>query len=116
MSFSSSTTRVSRGRVTWHLIPNVDKQLEVYCRVDGLLRQIAIIPSAASNIVSRLRSGEQRLTDRTDLPQEGRIRNATESVEMRVSTFPTVHGEKAVVRLFAGSQRYLDEQRPRLSF
>lgn len=91
-----------------HLIPNVDKQLEVYCRVDGLLRQIAIIPSAASNIVSRLKVLAELLTYRTDLPQEGRIRNATESVEMRVSTFPTVHGEKAVVRLFAGSQRYLE--------
>lgn len=91
-----------------HLIPNAHKQLEVYCRVDGLLRQIAIIPSAASNIVSRLKVLAELLTYRTDLPQEGRIRNATESVEMRVSTFPTVHGEKAVVRLFAGAQRYLE--------
>ena len=91
-----------------HLIPNAHKQLEVYCRVDGLLRQIAIIPSAASNIVSRLKVLAELLTYRTDLPQEGRIRNATESVEMRVSTFPTVHGEKAVVRLFAAAQRYLD--------
>lgn len=91
-----------------HLIPTAHKQLEVYCRVDGLLRQIAVIPSAASNIVSRLKVLAELLTYRTDLPQEGRIRNATDSVEMRVSTFPTVHGEKAVVRLFAGSQRFLE--------
>ncbi len=46
------------------------------------------------------------LTYRTDIPQEGRIRSAPGDVEMRVSTFPTLHGEKAVVRLFAASGRY----------
>lgn len=91
-----------------HLIPNGQKQLEVYCRIDGLLQRIATIPSAASNIVSRLKVLAELLTYRTDLPQEGRIRGATDGVEMRVSTFPTVHGEKAVVRLFAGSQKYLE--------
>jgi type II secretory ATPase GspE/PulE/Tfp pilus assembly ATPase PilB-like protein len=44
---------------------------------------------------------------RTDVPQEGRIRGAPGEVEMRLSTFPTLHGEKAVVRLFAGSGRFL---------
>ena len=35
-----------------------------------------------------------------------RIRGVDESGEMRVSTFPTVWGEKAVVRLFAGSAQF----------
>src|SRR5262249_39151342 len=41
---------------------------------------------------------------------EGRIRDALarHGVDMRVSTFPTVHGEKAVVRLFDPSGRTLD--------
>jgi general secretion pathway protein E len=91
-----------------HLIPNGQKQLEVFCRIDGLLQRIASIPSAASNIVSRLKVLAELLTYRTDVPQEGRIRGTTDGVEMRVSTFPTVHGEKAVVRLFAGSQQYLE--------
>ena len=37
------------------------------------------------------------LTYRTDVPQEGRIRTgpaANDGVEMRVSTFPTLHGER----------------------
>ena len=47
------------------------------------------------------------LTYRTDVPQEGRIRAAPGTIEMRLSTFPTLFGEKAVVRLFAGAGRYL---------
>ena len=90
-----------------HLVPNAKKQLDVLCRIDGLLQRVTCIESAASNIVSRLKVLAELLTYRTDLPQEGRIRNAADGVEMRVSTFPTVHGEKAVVRLFVGSGRFL---------
>ena len=94
-----------------HLVPNSKHQLDVLCRIDGLLQPVACIESAASNIVSRLKVLADLLTYRTDLPQEGRIRHsgsgADSQVEMRVSTFPTVHGEKAVVRLFVGSGKFL---------
>jgi len=42
------------------------------------------------------------LTYQTDMPQEGRIdkEKVGASSDLRVSTFPTVHGEKAVIRLF----------------
>ena len=98
-----------------HLVPNDKRQLEVLCRIDGLLQPVACIESAASNIVSRLKVLAELLTYRTDLPQEGRIRftgdraetQSQSRVEMRVSTFPTVHGEKAVVRLFVGSGQFL---------
>jgi general secretion pathway protein E len=44
------------------------------------------------------------------VPQEGSIREAAggHGVEMRVSTFPTIHGEKVVVRLFDPTGRLLD--------
>ena len=58
-------------------------------------------------MVARLKVLAELLTYRTDVPQEGRIRGAPGEVEMRLSTFPTLHGEKAVVRLFAGSGRFL---------
>ncbi len=45
------------------------------------------------------------LTYRNDVPQEGRIRNDPGNVETRVSTFPTLHGERAVVRNFPSSGR-----------
>jgi type II secretory ATPase GspE/PulE/Tfp pilus assembly ATPase PilB-like protein len=48
------------------------------------------------------------LTYRNDLPQEGRIRTDEADVEVRVSTFPTLHGERAVVRLFSNKLRFRD--------
>jgi type II secretory ATPase GspE/PulE/Tfp pilus assembly ATPase PilB-like protein len=46
------------------------------------------------------------MTYKSDIPQEGRITGSSPDVEMRLSTFPTVHGEKAVIRLFIGSGKY----------
>src|SRR5262249_58571345 len=60
----------------------------------------------APNVVARLKVLPDLLTYRKDVPQEGRIRGVPGDVEMRVSTFPTLYGEKAVVRLFAGSGQY----------
>src|SRR5262249_14756768 len=54
-----------------------------------------------SDVVARLKVLADLLTYRTDVPQEGRVRGDQLAGEIRVSTFPTLHGEKAVVRLFA---------------
>jgi general secretion pathway protein E len=76
--------------------------LELRLRIDGVLQPLGDFPAGvAANIVARLKVLADLLTYRTDVPQEGRIRSAA-PVEMRVSTFPTLYGEKAVVRLFAG--------------
>lgn len=90
-----------------HFIPNANQRLDVLCRVDGLLQSVAVVELMPQNIVSRLKVLAELLTYRTDIPQEGRIRQGAGQIEMRVSTFPTVHGEKAVVRLFIGSGTYL---------
>ena len=88
-----------------HLHPGADG-LEVRWRIDGMLQPVAVLPSRlAANVAARLKVLAELLTYRTDVPQEGRIRGAPGEVEMRLSTFPTLHGEKAVVRLFAGSGR-----------
>jgi len=90
-----------------HLHPGADG-LEIRWRIDGVLQPVAVLPSRlAANVVARLKVLAELLTYRTDVPQEGRIRGAPGEVEMRLSTFPTLHGEKAVVRLFAGSSRFL---------
>jgi general secretion pathway protein E len=86
---------------------------EVRWRIDGVLQLVGEFPrGSAADIVSRLKVLAGLLTYRTDVPQEGRIRGAGDvtSVEMRVSTFPTLHGERAVVRLFAGASQYLYPQ------
>ena len=89
-----------------HLQPTPDG-LEMRWRVDGVLHATGLLPPAiSSNVVARLKVLAELLTYRTDVPQEGRIRGATGEGEVRVSTFPTIHGEKAVIRLFAGSGRF----------
>lgn len=78
--------------------------LELRLRIDGVLQPLGEFPAGvAANIVARLKLLADLLTYRTDVPQEGRIRSAAR-VEMRVSSFPTLYGEKAVVRLFAGGR------------
>ena len=82
--------------------------LELRFRIDGVLQAIAQLPAKGSpNIVARLKVLADLLTYRTDVPQEGRIRGTPGEVEMRVSTFPTLFGEKAVVRMFAEPGRFL---------
>ena len=88
-----------------HLLPTADG-LDVRWRVDGVLEPLAVLPGRlAPNVVARLKVLAGLLTYRTDMPQEGRIRE-TAGTEVRVSTFPTLHGEKAVVRLFADRSQY----------
>lgn len=94
-----------------HLQPTRDG-VELRWRIDGVLQLVGRWPkSIAPNLVSRLKVLADLLTYRTEVPQEGRIQDAPSGVEMRLSTFPTLYGEKAVVRIFAGSeslQRFSD--------
>jgi type II secretory ATPase GspE/PulE/Tfp pilus assembly ATPase PilB-like protein len=99
-----ATARAARASDI-HLIPAPDG-LEMAWRVDGVLQPVARFSLAESpRIISRLKVLADLLTYRTQTPQEGRIRVAGAS-ETRVSTFPTLHGEKVVVRLFAGTEQY----------
>ncbi|MCA9054384.1 MAG: Flp pilus assembly complex ATPase component TadA, partial [Planctomycetaceae bacterium] len=94
------------GASDLHLVPGPD-QLDLYWRLDGVLKNIDQLPHAiAPNIVARLKVLAELLTYRVEVPQEGRIRTGNARVEMRVSTFPTLYGEKVVIRLFVGSGRY----------
>jgi type II secretory ATPase GspE/PulE/Tfp pilus assembly ATPase PilB-like protein len=87
------------------------RSLEVRYRTDGVLQHVATLRrELAGNVVARLKVLADLLTYRLDIPQEGRLREALGQfgVDMRVSTFPTIHGEKAAVRLFDASGRTLD--------
>ncbi len=90
-----------------HVQPTGDG-IEVCWRLDGVLQRVGQFPSGEStDVVTRLKVLAELLTYRNDVPQEGRIRRGPSNVEMRVSTFPTLHGERAVVRLFAADKRFL---------
>jgi len=88
-----------------HLVPT-ETGLEVSWRVDGVLQHVGQLPRrVAGNVVARLKVLAELLTYRTDVPQEGRIRSGDTTLDMRVSTFPTLFGEKTVVRLLRTSDR-----------
>jgi len=100
-----------------HLHPSA-AGLEIRWRIDGVLQPVGTFPPGeAADVVSRLKVLAGLLTYRTDVPQEGRlgegkgqetgVRSQEKLVEMRVSTFPTLYGERAVVRIFAAEGRYL---------
>ena len=92
-----------------HIEP-YENRLGVRFRVDGILREVletrrALAPLVVSRIkvMSKLDIAEKRL------PQDGRIslRIAGRAVDVRVSTMPSGHGERVVLRL-------LDKQAGRL--
>ncbi len=90
-----------------HLQPSPEG-LTMRWRVDGVLQDVGTLPlSVAPNVVARLKVMAELLTYKADVPQEGRVRGTSGEGEVRVSTFPTLHGEKAVVRLFAATARFL---------
>lgn len=83
--------------------------VEVRFRIDGVLQPLARLDAGlAPNLVARLKVLAELLTYRVDIPQEGSIRKRNNGVEMRVSTFPTIHGEKVVVRLFDATGQVLE--------
>ncbi len=85
--------------------------MSVRFRIDGVLQHAARLSmDIAANIVARLKVLADLLTYRIDVPQEGRLASAMGKfgVDMRVSTFPTIHGEKAAVRVFDAAEHTLN--------
>jgi type IV pilus assembly protein PilB len=78
------------------------EEFHVRFRVDGTFREIAVLPSTrAPAVVARVKvlSGMDIAEHR--VPQDGRF-SATvgdQRLDLRSSTYPTIHGEKAVLRL-----------------
>lgn len=91
-----------------HLLPTEHAgELLVHYRIDGVLHPAGTLQQSSTHLIPRLKVLAHLLTYRTDIPQEGRIRTAEAHREMRVSTFPTIHGEKGVIRFLSGSRQYL---------
>jgi type IV pilus assembly protein PilB len=86
-----------------HIEPD-DGVLRVRFRVDGVLREEAQPPvHLHPAIVSRIKVMAGMDVSEKRIPQDGRFAmHAPQGpVDMRVSTIPTIHGEKAVVRLLS---------------
>ncbi|MDR1268983.1 MAG: Flp pilus assembly complex ATPase component TadA [Planctomycetaceae bacterium] len=79
--------------------------IEVRFRIDGVLHILGCLPLEHSGqIAARLKVFAGLLTYKVDVPQEGRVRSGRiEGVaqEMRISSAPTLFGERIVVRFFS---------------
>ncbi|MEK7330664.1 MAG: GspE/PulE family protein, partial [Candidatus Eisenbacteria bacterium] len=84
-----------------HIEPQ-DKELAVRFRVDGLLLEAQRLPKwTQSAIVSRIKILSNLDIAEKRQPQDGRlmVEVSGRRVDMRVSTLPTTHGEKVVIRI-----------------
>ncbi|MFC1656869.1 GspE/PulE family protein, partial [Patescibacteria group bacterium] len=91
-----------------HIEPK-EKEVEVRFRVDGVLQKNLTLPKKLqSPFVSRIKILCNMKIDEQRLPQDGRFKLGGERpVDFRVSSFPTVFGEKVVMRILDKSQGIL---------
>ncbi|WP_028869077.1 type IV-A pilus assembly ATPase PilB [Psychromonas arctica] len=113
---------VKKGASDLHFEP-YEKKYRIRFRVDGILHEVASPPvnlanrfSARLKVMSKLDIAERRL------PQDGRIKlkiSNKRNIDLRVSTLPTMWGEKIVMRILDSSAAslnidklgYTDEQK-----
>ncbi len=101
---------INRGASDIHIEP-YEKFCRVRYRIDGMLHEVAQPPlalagrlAARMKILSRLDIAERRV------PQDGRIKlriSKNRSIDFRVSTLPTLFGEKVVARILDPSSASL---------
>lgn len=86
-----------------HIEPRRDKG-RIRFRIDGILHQVYDLPGdVMSAMTSRLKILGRMDVSEKRRPQDGRVKTKTQSgdeVELRLSTMPTVFGEKMVMRIF----------------
>lgn len=83
-----------------------EQGVDVRFRIDGMLHDVARIPSTDWNkLISRLKLVARLKLNITSRPQDGRftIFLQSEKIEVRVSTIPTAYGESVVMRLLRSS-------------
>lgn len=96
-----------------HFEPNND-MLRVRMRVDGLMRNIMQIPKNLQDaVITRLKvMGAMDIAERR-LPQDGRsnVSVKKKDIDLRISTLPTVFGEKMVIRILDKSSQIFSKER-----
>ncbi|MBK7565968.1 MAG: type IV-A pilus assembly ATPase PilB [Propionivibrio sp.] len=101
---------INDGASDIHFEP-YEKSYRIRFRTDGILREIASPPlvikekiASRIKVISRLNIAEKRV------PQDGRMRlvlSKTRAIDFRVSTLPTMYGEKIVLRILDPSSATL---------
>jgi type IV pilus assembly protein PilB len=104
------TDAIRKGASDLHFEP-YEKRYRIRFRIDGILKEVSEPPvnlsgriSARLKVMSKLDIAERRV------PQDGRIKmkmSRTKSIDFRVSTLPTIWGEKIVMRILDSSSAQL---------
>ena len=101
---------IKEGSTDIHVEPGKNEVI-IRIRIDGVLSKIMSPPITSLNgmitrikILSKLNIAEHRL------PQDGRmkLKMGKKEIDVRVSILPTVHGEKAVLRLLGSGDKELN--------
>ncbi|MDG2525794.1 type IV-A pilus assembly ATPase PilB [Stenotrophomonas sp. HITSZ_GD] len=97
---------IRKGASDIHFEPYED-DYRVRFRIDGLLKNVAKAPVKLNQrIAARLKVMSQLDIAEKRVPQDGRIKlnlSKTKQIDFRVSTLPTLFGEKIVLRILDGS-------------
>jgi type IV pilus assembly protein PilB len=98
---------INLGASDIHFEP-YEKQYRIRLRVDGVLRDHLSPPlSIRDKLVSRIKVLAKLDISEKRVPQDGRMRlvlSATRTIDFRVSTLPTLFGEKTVMRILDATQ------------
>jgi len=95
------TEAINQNASDLHIEP-LDNSLRVRFRVDGVLREEAQPPAQLHPaIVSRIKVMSGMDVSEKRIPQDGRFGMPTDNgtVDLRISTIPTIHGEKVAIRV-----------------
>lgn len=103
---------IEAGASDIHFEPT-GRELDVRLRLDGVLHSMERLPGSLSdNVVARLKVLGGLLTYRNDIPQEGRLEITSvvsdKVTDVRLAIFPTIYGQRAVVRLLYRQENLLE--------
>ena len=92
-----------------HIDPTPRETIVRY-RIDGVLQQVTVFPRQVHvTVVNRIKVMSRLDIAQKGLPQDGRsmVLIAGRKIDIRVSTVPTVHGEKIVMRLLFQEEKLM---------
>ncbi|QNB45507.1 type II secretion system protein GspE [Thermanaerosceptrum fracticalcis] len=102
-------TAVKEGASDIHIEPR-EHDLRVRLRVDGVLREaMTLSKNIHPPMISRLKIMAEMDIAEKRLPQDGRImiKYGTRNIDLRVSSLPSIFGEKIVIRLLDKENQFL---------
>ena len=92
-----------------HIDPTPRETIVRY-RIDGVLQQVTVFPRQVHvTVINRIKVMSRLDIAQKSLPQDGRsmVLIAGRKIDIRVSTIPTVHGEKIVMRLLFQEEKLM---------